>query len=68
MLPAKFIAAEPAVAQPAPHQLFCPGFDLAKLPGAFDVGHDGNLGGGGKTEKFVLTLALILTFSPREKE
>jgi hypothetical protein len=27
-----------------------------------------NLGNGGKTEKFVLTLALNLTFSPGEKE
>ena len=34
MLPAKFVAAEPPGAQPAPHQLFRPGFHLAKLPGA----------------------------------
>ena len=59
---------EPVVAQPAPHEFFRPGFIFAKLAGAFDVGHDGNMGNGGKTGKFVLTPALILTFSPGEKE
>jgi hypothetical protein len=38
------------------------------LAGAFDVGHDGNLSDNRKREKFVLTLALILAFSPGEKE
>ena len=68
MLAAKLVAVEPPVAQPAPHEFFRPGFILAKLAGAGDFGHDGNLGNGGKTEKFVLTLALNLTFSPGEKE
>jgi hypothetical protein len=39
MLAAKFIAAETAVAQPAPHEFFRPGFLFAKLAGAFGVGH-----------------------------
>ena len=68
MLAAEFVAAEPPVAQPAPHELFRPGFNPAKLAGASDVGHEANLGSDGMTEKFVLTLALILTFSPGEKE
>jgi hypothetical protein len=68
MLAAKFIAAEAAGAQPTPHEFFRPRFIFAKLAGAFDVGHETNLGNGGKAEKFDLTLALILTFSPGEKE
>jgi hypothetical protein len=39
MLPTEFVAAEPPVTQPAPHQLFRPGVILAKLAGAGDVGH-----------------------------
>jgi len=40
MLAAELVAAEPAVAQPASHQVLRPRFLLAELPGAFDVGHD----------------------------
>ena len=58
MLAAEFVATEPPVAQPAPHQFFRPGFILAKLAGAGDVGHDGNLDYDETTEKFVLTFAL----------
>ena len=68
MLAAKFVAGEPPCAQPAPDKFFRPGFNLAKLASAGDVGHEINLGDDGKTEKFVLTLALILAFSPGEKE
>ena len=68
MLAAKFVAGEPPCAQPAPDKFFRPGFNLAKLASAGDVGHEMNLGDDGKTEKFVLTLALILAFSPGEKE
>jgi len=58
MLAAELVAAEPPVTQPAPHQFFRPGFIFAKLAGADDVSHDGKLIKDGKTEKFVLTLAL----------
>ena len=44
VLAAEFVAAEPPVTQPAPHQFLRPRFILAKLPGAFDVGHDEILG------------------------
>ncbi len=40
MLAAKFVAAETPSAQPAPDKFFRPRFLLAKLPGAFDVGHE----------------------------
>jgi hypothetical protein len=40
MLAAKFIAAETAVTQPAPHEFFRPSFLFAKLAGAFDIGHE----------------------------
>jgi len=68
MLAAEFVAAEPPVAQPAPHQFFGPCFLFAKLAGAGDFGHDWNLGNGDKMESLFLTPALILTFSPGEKE
>ena len=55
MLAAKLVAAEPPVTQPMPHQLFRPSVILAKLPRTLDVGHNGNLGNGRKTGKFVLT-------------
>jgi len=58
MLAAKLVAGKPPVTQPAPHQLFRPGIILAKLAGAGDVGHDGNLSDKRKREKFVLTPAL----------
>ena len=48
MLAAKFAAGEPPSAPPAPDEFLRPGFILAKLAGAFDVGHDGNLGNDGK--------------------
>jgi len=51
-----------------PHEFFRLGFILAKLAGAFNVGHDWNLENDDKTGKLVLWLALILAFSPREKE
>jgi hypothetical protein len=50
---AKFVAAEAPTAQPAPDKFFRPGFILAKLAGAFDVGHDGNLGNVDETGKLV---------------
>ena len=68
MLAAKFVAAEAPTAQPAPDKFFRPGFILAKLAGAFDVGHDGNLGNVDEMGKLVLTLALTLTLSPKERE
>ena len=40
MLAAEFVAAEAPVAQPVPDELFRPRFRFAKLPGAFDVGHE----------------------------
>lgn len=55
------------IAQPASHEFFRPGFILAKPAGAGGCGHAVNLGKVGEAEKFVLTLALILTFSPGEK-
>jgi len=66
MLAAKFIAAESPGAQPAPDQFFRPSFTLAKLAGAFDVGHDGKLGNDGETAKLVFTSALTLPSPPRE--
>jgi hypothetical protein len=72
MLAAKFVAAKATGAQPAPDEFFRPRFLFAKLAGAFDVGHDANLENGDAMGKFVLrpcfTSALILTFSPGEKE
>ena len=68
MLAAEFVAGETPGAQPAPNKFFRPCFFLAKLAGAFDFGHDGKLGNDGEAGKFVLTPALILTFSPGEKE
>ena len=68
VLAAEFVAGETAVTQPAPDQFFRPRFFFAKLPGAFDVGLEANLANGGKAEKLVLTPALILAFSPEEKE
>jgi len=41
MLAAKFVAVETSSAQPAPHDLFRPCFNSAKLTGSFDIGHDG---------------------------
>ena len=67
MLAAELVAAEPPVAQPAPHEFFRPGFVFAKLAGSSGFGHDWNLGNGFETAKFVLTLALIPAFSPGEK-
>ena len=68
VLAAKFIAGETPVTQPAPDKFFRPRFFFAKLASAFDVGYDANLGNGNGTEKLVFRLALILTFSPGEKE
>jgi hypothetical protein len=72
ILVAKFVAAKATVAQPAPDEYFRSRFLFAKLAGAFDVGHDANLENGDAMEKFILrpcfTSALILTFSPGEKE
>ena len=53
MLPTKFVAGEPPVAEPAPDEFFRPRFPFAKLACAFDVGHDGNLVNDEKTEKLV---------------
>jgi hypothetical protein len=53
MLAAEFVAGETPGAQPAPDKLFRPCFLFAKLAGAFDVSHDGNLGNGNQTEKLV---------------
>src|ERR1700690_1826255 len=64
MLAAEFVAGETPVTQPAPDNFFRPCFFFAKLASAFDVGHNANLTNGGKSEKLVLTPALILTFSP----
>ncbi len=44
------------IAQPASHEFFRPGFILAKLASTDDFGHDPNLGNGGKTERFSLSL------------
>ena len=68
MLAAEFIMAESLVTQPAPHQFFRPRFGLTELSGAFDFGHDGEHSPVTGKGKFVLTLALILAFSPGEKE
>jgi hypothetical protein len=69
MLAAEFVAGETSVAQPTPDKFFRPCFFFAKLPGAFDAGHDGNLGNDEKTEKLVFFgRPLILAFSPGEKE
>jgi hypothetical protein len=38
-LSAKFISAEPSVTQPTPHKFLGPGFNFAKLAGAFGFGH-----------------------------
>jgi len=46
VLAAEFVAAEPPVTQPAPHEFFRPRFLFAKLAGAGNVGHAGNLGNG----------------------
>jgi len=54
MLAAEFVAAETPVAQPAPDKFFRPRFILAKLAGAFDVGHDGNLGPADELGKLVI--------------
>ena len=43
MLAAKFVVGETPVTQPAPDKFFRPCFHFAKLAGAFDVCHDGNL-------------------------
>jgi len=51
MLAAKFVTAEATVAQPAPDELFRPGFYFAKPAGAFDVGHEANLGNEDVLEK-----------------
>lgn len=37
MLAAKLVAAETSVAQPAPHELFRPSFNLSELAGALDL-------------------------------
>ena len=55
MLAAEFIGRETPSAQPAPDKLFRPRFYFAKLPGAFDFGHNGNLGNDWKTEKLVFS-------------
>jgi len=39
MLAAEFVTAEAPVAQPAPHELFRPGFLFAECASAFDNGH-----------------------------
>ena len=68
MLPAEFVAAEPAVTQPAPHEIFRPGFHLAKLAGALSVGHVGNLSRAKQAARLVLTLALTCFLSPQGEE
>jgi hypothetical protein len=67
ILAAKFVAAEATVAQPAPHELFRPRFNLAKLAGALGIGHDGNLRNRGKAAKLVLLSALTCFLSPGER-
>ena len=53
MLAAKLVAGKTTATQPSPHELFRPRFFFAKLAGAFDVGHDGNLGNADETGKLV---------------
>ena len=62
MLAAKFIAGETPVTQPAPDKFFRPRFFFAKLAGAFDVGHDANLGNGNGAEKLVFWPVLKIGF------
>jgi hypothetical protein len=68
VLTAEFVAAEAAVRQPAPDQLLRPSFLFAELTGAFNVGHEESLANGLEMGKLVVGFALILTFSPWEKE
>jgi hypothetical protein len=68
MLATEFIANEPPITQPVPHEFFRPRFLFAKLPGAFNIGHAENLENEGKTEKLVFVSALTLTLSPGERE
>jgi len=67
MLATKLVVGKTAATQPAPHELFRPSFIFAKLAGAFGVGHGAKLGNGDEMGKFVLTLALTLTLSPKER-
>src|ERR1700694_3759575 len=53
MLAAELVTTEAPVTEPAPHQFLSPRFLLAQFAGAFDVGHDGNLGNGDEMEKLV---------------
>jgi hypothetical protein len=68
MLTAEFVAIEAAVTQPASDLLLRPSVLFAELAGAFNVGHEGSLAKRIEMGKLFFSLALILTFSPWEKE
>ena len=40
MLAPEFITVEATISQPAPHQIFCPGFFFAKPAGLFGISHE----------------------------
>jgi len=40
MLATELVAAKTPVAQPAPHELFCPSFSFAERSSTGDIGHD----------------------------
>jgi transposase len=64
---AAVLSAYGQVLQPAPQEFFRPGFILAKLPGAGDIGHVANLGNVVTVEKLLLTPALTFVLSPGER-
>jgi hypothetical protein len=64
MLTTEFVAGKTPGTQPAPDQFFRPRFNLAKLPGAFNVGHDGKLENDGKNCKVSFDARPL----PEEKE